>query len=259
MPWWGDFSINNNQRMCWQLGERAIVIERLAGEWQIWNVETKEENNEKLSHGDWTSDSDLDNAFLSRHLQQHTSEQINILPALADRPVVARPSSPLRVLPGEHIRLYVSVPLWFQVSTLPSKATLLDIPFWRPSDSWFGPSTREGEICYAKYTDARLQLDALIQRPHRAITPISVTNKHKDALVIERLSVPVPLLALYSDADEKLWTEPVMVTRGADDDKAELDLSKASPPEAKDAIKVNEPRVIAEQGTLVRSISSLFS
>ena len=258
-PWWGDFTFSVMQTHYWAAAERAIVIERMPSEWRTWNIEGSPESDAALLCDAGEPPVIKDDKSLGRHLQSATSEAIKVLPALADRPMVARPASALRVLAGEKVRLFVSTPLWFQASTLPSEVNLLDIPFWRPSDSWFGTSTREGELCYAKYTDARVQLELLAPRPLRAVTAINVINQHKEALVIERLNVPMPLLSVYADVDNSLWTEALTVTRKEDGDQAELELGKAPPDVAIEPVLVNKPRKESEKRTLIRSIGSLFA
>lgn len=264
IPWWGEFPLAEHQAYTWSMGERQIVIQRLKREWNTWHQETAEESKDPGSHAKWTV-SEIpntalpDNGSLGRHLQTSTSERIRILPALADRSIVTRPNVPLRLLSGEQARIYVSTPVWFQAITLPDESCFLDIPFWRPSDSWFGPSTMEGELCYAKYTDARSQLERLEQRPHRAITPVQVHNKQKGVLLIERLNVPVPLLSLYNDANRGLWTDTITVIREAGGDAAELRLEKQAPAEVEAAQLVTEARVASEKRTLIRSIGSLFA
>lgn len=257
-PWWGDFSFAKQQKRYWSIGERTIIIQRLANEWNTWNIETETENQDPLLYGESIDPQPLDDELPDRHLQTATQENIQIMPALADRPIVTRPNVPLRLLGGEQTRIYVSTPLWFKALTLPGESSLMDVPFWRPSDSWFGPSTREGEMCYAKYTDARLQLDKLEQRPHRIITPLLIHNKQKSPLVIERLNVPVPLLSLYHHADRGLWTEAVNVTRETDDGSIELTREKQAPPEVQSAKLIAEPRIASEKHTLIRSLGSLF-
>jgi hypothetical protein len=257
--WWGDVSFAEQQKRYWSIGDRKIIIQRLANEWNTWNIEAEIENQDKLLYGELTSDEDLDTELFGRHLQTATQDKIRITPALADRSIVTRPNVPLRLLGGEQTRIYVSTPLWFKALTLPHESTIIDIPFWRPSDSWFGPSTREGEMCYAKYTDARLQLERLEQRPHRAITPVLIHNKQKEPLLIERLNVPVPLLSLYQHADKGLWTEAVNVVREEDDNRIELSLEKEAPSEVNNAFLITGPRIPSEKRTLIRSLGSLFA
>lgn len=264
-PWWGEFLLAEKQKLFWHIGDRAIIIQRLIGEWNTWNIEADDVNSsplifsENLSEAQPHGITNIDSIKPLRHLQRKTSEHIKILPALADRSMVVKPVTPIRVLPGEHICLFVSTQLWFSAYTSPKKALLLDIPFWRPSDSWFGPSTREGQISYAKYTDARLQLDALEQCQHRAITPVSIINNHEQTLVIERLNLPVPLLNLYSDCNNQFWTEKLTVSRDANDEIVELKFGEGGPLEASQPIHVSAPRIIKEQNALIRSINSLFA
>lgn len=261
-PWWGDFSLAQQQQRYWSAGERHIVIERQACEWNTWNINTETENRDIIHCGECYQQTPallLEDQNLGRHLQTTTEEKIRIMPALADRSIVTRPHTPLRLLGGEKTKIYVSTPLWFTATTLPSESVLLDVPFWRPSDSWFGSSTREGEICYAKYTDARMRLEMLEQRPHRAVTPVFIHNKQKQPLLIERLNVPVPLLSLYHHSERGLWTETVNMRREDDDDKVTLVLEKQAPAEVPGADLLVGPRVSSEKHTLIRSLSSLFA
>jgi len=257
--WWGEYSFEQLQQRVWQVGGRAIILRRLANEWNSWNIEAEEELDEPIQCKDNCTVEYDEQLIHGRFLQQNTSDSIRVLPLLADRSIVARPATPLTLLPGQRSRLYVSTPIWFQAKSLPSEALLLDIPFWRPSDSWFGSSTREGQIVYAKYTSARIQLDKLERKSHRAITPITVINIHKEALVIERINVPVTLLHLYSDSTQQLWTTSIEVKREEDNGNVELTLEKQAPPEANIAQLVNSPREASEGNRLIRSISSLFA
>lgn len=257
--WWGEFTLSEQQLICWSIGERKIIIKRLASEWNTWNIESEQESFDTLV---CEKDKALEPSgfqHMGRHLQTLTSSKIKVLPALADRAIVTRPVVPLTLLGGQNVRIYVSTPLWFRATTVPTSDTLLDIPFWRPSDSWFGPSTMEGELCYAKYTDARLQLERLEQRQQRAITPVFIHNKRKEAITIERLSVPVPLLSLYQDNQHNLWTNTLNVTRKEDNNMVELVLEKQPPKEINHASAVSPARITSEKHTFMRTISNLFA
>jgi hypothetical protein len=257
--WWGEFTFDLQQQRCWRLGERAIILKRLENEWNSWNLETDTDNNELMVVGNGDENYAIGGEKFGRYLQQSTSQNVRVLPLLADRAVVARPDTPLTLLAGEKSRLYVSTPIWFSAQLLPKGECLLDLPFWRPSDSWFGPSTREGQICYAKYTEARIQLNNIDKRSHRAITPITVINNHNKALTIERINVPVTLLHLYADEEHQLWTTGISVYRDGDSDNVELHLDKQAPVEALSPVIISGPRIATEQSILIRSISSLFA
>ena len=55
--------------------------------------------------------------------------------------------------------IYVSTPLWVRVDVHDPPQFLQEIPVIRPSDTWFGPSTREGELGYAGRTHGRLNFE----------------------------------------------------------------------------------------------------
>jgi hypothetical protein len=258
--WWGEVTLELNQTAFWSLGDRQFIIQRHAAEWQTWDVVADEPLEVDSLHFGLDRNTTLpDNSLLERHLFKATDPTLYIAPALADRPVTTRPATSLNILPGESTRLFVSTPLWFQIYALPEKVCFFDKPFWRPSDSWFGPSTIEGELCYSKHTDARLQLDLLERRVHRAITPVNVFNHSDQALVIDRFNLPVPMLRLFADDSGHLWTEAMTVTREQEDDATELTLDKNPPEEAGDAILIAEPRIEVSKHRLIRSLSSLFA
>lgn len=259
-PWWGEFLFDVNDVAQWTIGTRQIALRRLQAEWNVWDVDGPEvEGFNKLVHGKLSLTELPDDKCLSRHLFKATEERVNILPALADRPITSRPSRSLTIMPGEAGRLYVSTPLWFKITTTSKNICFFDRPFWRPSDSWFGPSTIEGEMCYSKHTDARLNLELIERRSHRAITPVNVVNDSNQALVIDRFNLPVPMLSLFSDSAGYLWTEALTVTRERDDDSVVLTLDKKAPIETEGAQRVAAPRLEVSKHRLIRSLSSLFA
>jgi hypothetical protein len=258
-PWWGEFAFDIDEVRAWSLAERRIVVQRTATEWNTWNVEADEQLLlPPVAVTPYKIQNLPDKVVVERYLFRQTGKGLLVKPALADRPVITRPINTLTIMPGEAIRLYISTPLWMQLLTLPGKTCFLDVPFWRPSDSWFGPSTIEGELCYSKHTDARVQLETIEKRPHRAITPVNVLNKSSDPLIIDRINLPVPMLSLFA-ADDSFWTEAINVNRSADDDTADLHLEKRAPKEAGNTIKVAQPREAVSKRHLIRALSSLFA
>lgn len=256
--WWGEFTFEMQAQKCWRIGERSIVISRQATEWNTWNLETEEENYNDIETSNEVNMAVMEEDNIGRFLEKSTSSQLKIMPLLADRTVVARPSSPLTILAGEKIQLYVSTPIWFYAETSPGSKCLLDIPFWRPSDSWFGASTIDGQLCYAKYTSAKTQLDELNLHSHRATTPITVINSHNKSLTINRINVPVNYLNLYSDQQNQLWSSRISIERENDSDDVELIIDKSSSEHINPLTFISKPRLSSEHGKLVRSISHLF-
>jgi hypothetical protein len=128
----------------------------------------------------------------------------------------------------------------------------------RLSDTWFGPSTREGELCYAARTHARNHLEQVPRRPHRAVTPVKVRNEAATLLPIEKLSLPVPMLSVYGDPQGGLWSEEVHLTRAADSDMASLRVVPGRPTFVTTADRLSGPRTEPGRGGLVRAFTDLF-
>ena len=256
--WWGEFTFGLQDTKSWSIGERAIVLKRQATEWNSWNIETDEESyfDITLSNADKLS---LNTELITdRFLEKNTSEKVSVFPMLADRTVVARPSSPLTILAGEKIQLFVSTPIWFYAETVPQGKCLVDVPFWRPSDSWFGASTIDGQLCYAKYTSAKTVLEELNLFAHRATTPITVINSHHKALTINRMNVPVNYLNLYSDDKNQFWTSKISIERENESDEVELIIEKSLSGAINPLVPIGRARLTSVHGKLIRSISNLF-
>jgi hypothetical protein len=256
--WWGEFTFELHTQKCWSVGERAILLKRRQTEWNTWNIESEEDEEKDILVSDGIDFNIDNNAKVGRFLEKQTTEKLKILPLLADRTVIARPSSPLTILAGEKVQLFISTPIWFYAETVPGGKCLVDLPFWRPSDSWFGRSTIDGQLCYAKYTSAKTQLDDLELHSHRATTSIMVVNSHNKALTINRVNVPVNYLHLYSDVKNQLWTSRITIEIESESADVELIIEKGFSSEFEPLTFISKPRLSSEHGKLIRRISNLF-
>lgn len=277
---WGDIYFELDEVKTWRIGQRKISVQRKKTEWLIWNEKTEEENFEALVLENSVSNDIPISVLPQRYLLKSTQPYLTAKPLLADRSIIVRPNSILNILPGETIDLYVSSPLWmafynmafyntalcnttfYNTASYNTKETLpiSEIPFWLPSDSWFGPNTMVGELCYSKYTDAKVTLDNIQKRSHRAITKISISNEHDESLAIERLSLPTPLLDLYIDTNNQFWTDQVHLIHHLDSERPSFDIKSLASESAAKSIKlISVARKIANENTFMRSIRSLVA
>jgi hypothetical protein len=201
-------------------------------------------------------DSEDEALMTNRYSVRRTSESIALRPALADRPVVSRPEHPLSVLPDEDVTLYLSTPLWVRVELVESERRLTELPSHRMSDTWFGPSTREGTLCYATRTAGRLRLDQLPLRLHRALTPLKVRNTAAEPLLLERVQLPAPHLSLYVTPDDALWTEAVTMTHRERDAGATVQIKEGPPADVEEAERMHEPRESGKQNLITSTFSA---
>lgn len=265
--WWGSFSLAEEHAGRWRVGPGTVWIYRARHEWRIVHEQADDPLDDAaeilLPAPPEAAMPSLQEtppaARVSRFSFRQTDEHLTLAPALADRAVVMRPERPLYVPEGETVTLYVSTPLWMRVEVGQPARLLHEFPLYRPSDTWFGPSTQEGEICYAVRTTGRLKLETLPLRLHRAVTPLVVHNQAKDALLLEHVRLPVQYLSLFQAATDFLWTQTVTLDRDKDGDLATLHLGVGAPPEAPEARLIGDPRETSTANLIVRAFSTVFS
>ncbi len=259
--WWGSFTPPHAQSLQWRIGPLTLIVRCLDGEWQIGHQRTSNFDNDD---GSWEFQrcdqlpETLDTH--SRYIFSQLVKQLTLTPRLADRPIISRPRVPFNLTAGETVTLYISSPLWIELALATSPTTLLEeIAIQRPSDTWFGPSTLEGELCYASATHCRINLAELPQRVHRAITPVLIRNQADTTLTVERINLPSALLSLYACSEGQLWTPKVTLIRGRDGDMAELKIDDKAPKQTTSPTLLSEPRDTANAGVLIRAFNAVFS
>jgi hypothetical protein len=283
--WWGETVLEVDRVARAVAGPLTIWARRRPREWAIASTRGRDGHAGDAERGHEVPDDDIaEDATVERFSFADAPPALLLRPSLADRSMVVRPEGSLAIPSGERVTLFVSSPVWVTVSV--GRATrhdarrrrgggrrppprreddavedvrLTEIPSYRLSDTWFGSSTLVGELCYSSRTAGRLSLDELPVRPHRAITPVTIDNRAATALVLQRLLVPLPTLALYADRDGALWTQGVTMTREADVDQAVARVDAAAPAVRRGpAQRLAEPREVAAAGAMVRAFSRFF-
>lgn len=259
MAWWQPQRLDVGELRRWRIGPLTLWAERRPREWRLHLLRGEDPVEDTLelaapAHGGEVPET----AEGTRFSFQRAPARLVLAPRLADRPVVVRPAHAMSVPSGEQAQLYVSTPLWICASAAPPERELTSFPCYRPSDTWFGPSTRIGELCYASRTAGRMDLEELPLRPHRAVTPVRIRNRAKDALPLERLKVPVELLSLHH-TPRGLWTPAVTLVREDGGDLAHLQIAAEPPPEAgRGVTRVAEPRRRNDNGIGLRAFGRLL-
>ena len=87
---------------------------------------------------------------------------------------------------------------------------------------------------------------------------MSIVNNSDEPLLLERLSLPVPFLSLYSSEGGTLWTNGVTMCRESDTDIAEITVSEAPPPTEYITHRLTGPRRIAEKNMFIRAFGALL-
>lgn len=269
-PWWGTVKLDVGQAGHWAVGPCALWIHRSDKEWRLVEDRSSDpmENHSAytvpIPPEDWEAITNPDDptGTLTRFGFQKTKDTLTLHPVLGDRPFVVRPEEPIVVGPKERLTMYVSTPVWIRVTFGAGTPLEHDVPAYRPSDTWFGPNTRDGEVCYATRTTGRMQLDNLPLRMHRAVTPILIFNRASEVLPIERIQIPVQYLALFeSPEDHFLWTQSIKMHRKEGAEGADVRIEEGAPKDARTSERITPPREEVKEGLAVstfRAIGSLF-
>ncbi len=258
--WWSPTKLEVGEVRRWRIGPLSLWIQRRQGEWRIGWSQGDDPLDASLEIAAVSSVAELEAApMLERFVQRDGGGSIGLTAALADRSLVTRPRSPFSLLEGESVQLFMSSPLWLRIVSDPQEQQIREIPFYRPSDTWFGPTTISGELGYAMQTHCRLSLEEVPWRPHRAVTPLIAENRGEGSLLLEKVCVPVPLLTLYRDEEGKLWTQEIVVRRERNgSEAAEMEILPGPPAEARGAQVVSQPRLRPETNHFSRALSLLF-
>ncbi|MGH9382092.1 MAG: hypothetical protein ACRD2Z_15980 [Thermoanaerobaculia bacterium] len=258
--WWGARRLGEGRVARWRICGFELAICNWEGEWQVaWDAsEAREDTDEEWTYRE--EDGPLEEApNLERYIFREVDDALSVLPALADRAVVASPRIPVYLLPGEETRLYVGSPLWVQVAAQTPPRHLCEFPILRPTDTWFGPNNLAGELCYATHTRARVRVEKVPHHVRYAMTPLDIHNRADTPLRVERVKLPVPYLHLYAGSDGRLWTQTVTMTRSGDGDLVRVEAKRGAPREARPARKVQEARQQMQQSLLTRAFSTVSS
>lgn len=254
--WWGETRVPMGSTTRWHVGPLSLWIHRREGEWRMARHEDDGAPLGRIETAVPVGDDDLwQHPDVERFaLGADRSDTVTLTPQLADRPTVARPERTLFIPPDTDMNVYVSSHVWLAVSA--SRRSLGAFPIDTPFLTWFGPSPREGELCYATRTACRLRWDDGHFRPHRALTAVRVHNRAPMALPFDRIKIPVHLLSLYVAPDGTLWSQDVLLGVGPDGSRLPLQIQQGPPATVGGVQLVSSAREQVSDRTLARTFGA---
>ena len=244
---WGANAISVDETFTVELGKLALSIRRSKQEWTA-EFQYRQDR--------YVNESSQETTRI-RTVFGHTDELIELVPATADRNVMVKPSQTIQVPPNESTTLFISTPVWVSGRTS-TQVPLFDLPSEILSDCWFGPNTREGELCYSNPTQARMYLELLPEWPERVVTPATIKNEGDETLMIDRLSLPLALLSLYR-VQQSFWTQEIVITNTGKLDKAVVELEANPPGQHPNAELIAGARRDADENMMTRALHLLFN
>ncbi len=240
--WWGTYQVEDGQSKFWRIGNVVVCVDRVTNEWHIASCPVG--NISDLPDQDSDDPHNFKIPFDKLNFKTftfHTQAEIELKPVLANLPLASKLERPIYIPGGEDILLYISSPVWVRVQTGTTNIILDEIPTLVLSDTWFGPNTREGELCYAGHTHCSPHLKDIPSGSDRIISPMLIKNHARELLKLENISVPLPYLSVYSDKDNFLWTEQLNVYR-EEDTGPEVKVAKGPPKAIEDLTLLTSAR-----------------
>lgn len=258
MKIWNEFEIDSQASGHWKIGPLHLWITRFKNEWRIANTSSHDPEDRQVEIESPYLGVMPENLNSNRFGGKETEATVRFTPSLADRPVVIRPEMPFYLPAGEEVTIFVSTPMWINITVEPRSRKLLSLPILRLSDSWFGPDPTEGELCYAAKTKAKLRFEDLKLIQYRAVTKIVLKNNHTKQLFLERIKVPVNNLSLYKSDDAGLLTETITIVK--EDDTSEMKMKINSPNEIEfgSPIKIAMPREPIQKNIFLKAFNTLI-
>lgn len=183
---------------------------------------------------------------------------VRLRPQLADRAYQVTAQTPLQLVPGSKALLYVRTPVWLQLYAVDDERLLAEQPVVTPMLSWIGPNTIEGKICYTTRSAAPNDLSEVSNSPHRVTTALELVNDGEKAIAVERLSLPVPQLAIFELASGALWSESVRIRFEAQQGHAAVVTGKTPPEQLGEAQPRAQAREKLQSGRLRTAIGMVL-
>lgn len=237
-----------NQSRIWHVGSVRFWVRRVADEWFI----AFEENADYLSHPLAGREATAPEGLQWRRYVAGKSGKIVVRPVLPDRPIVIRPSSPVKILPGMGSHYYIHLPVWLSVmeGTLANGHLLVEHPGSPLSSTWFG-SPDDGELCYSFTSDLYKSPEEREDLPLMAVCPLGIRNGAAATLDFQRICVRVPHLHLYSGSRFLCTNELELTYRGAE--QSQIDFRDTVPAIEPDLNHLTPPRMPINRNVIKKS------
>ncbi len=241
-----------------ELSHTAVWVTLLEHEWQIrYERQPEDENRDQWLQAIRAERPEGDQK-VHRFVRTDGSNTLCYLPVMSERAMVIRPYHPLTLPADSECTIYVGTLVWMRILVGEQRAPLMELPLADPTMTWVGRNTMEGELCYSAATFARLDLDLVPKRPWRAITPVRIRNRQDEPLLLERFSLPTPLLSLHQNQLGQLWTPRVTVTCESGMSSARLKVDQSLISAAGECSRISEAREQPARGGLIRAYDRMF-
>lgn len=253
--WWGELAVATDAGLHLQVGPLDLWVVRHPRDWRVVVARGTDREDARVGPAQLPLVPPPD-AQEIRVAVRETMGPLRVMPALADRPIVARPTTPIYLPTEESVDFYLSTPLWLRLGDGRYERHFYELPTQRLSDTWFGRTTTDGELCYASKKSAEERRADLQTHPARAITKTTISNLGDTTLLLERVALPLPSLSLFVADDGAFWTPSISVA-GTAEGLRRIDIAARPPEEARNPRRIAAPRIEASFG-ISRAFDAVF-
>lgn len=254
---WQPVTIPSGQTRRWEISFLDLQVQRREGEWKVWHeLNSEEAFEDRFLFAQ--EDTEPERSSSMRYVANGSASDLEIVPAFPDRPIVSYPGVPIIVPPKSEASFVCGIPLWVSLvaTSEDNPQTLISLPLRRLSKTWFG-SPQEGEACYSASTQAVLDHRELAPNKHRALCPLTVTNKSRSPLPIDRICVHVEHLQLL-EGSEYLWTNEVYVRKESEHDTSQVSYGSGAPRlDPKAELRLSPREVPPQKRLLLKTFNQL--
>ena len=250
---WGPIKTAPDQCLEWILPYLAFRVMTTRDEWLL-SVERKSSGNKKPVFG--RKRSAVPPAWDWMRFVTVADDHLRLLPALPDKPLVVRPESHVRLLPGRRADFYLRVPLWIRFVGEPKTGNVVfhEEPVVLLSNTWFG-DLASGELCYS--IDSPLfRAPSSEVDPFSAMCRVAVHNGSAEKLDFTSVCVHVENLNLFEGTGGFLTNDMTVSYRGTDL-TSQIVSSDAPPSGGEGSRLVCEPRIVVNRN-LIRKTFDAF-
>ena len=258
IDFWTSHHLPNMEIGHWKIGPLEFWIRRYDNEWRIYSRSLENPSLKDIVVQIPASDNHPPNIDVHRFGVHETTDLLTFQPVLADRSIVVRPERPFHLPTKEEVSIYVMHSVWLKINYGPKHTTLTTLPIYRPSDTWFGSSSIDGELCYSARSKAQIRFTDLELFPYRAVTKILLKNKSSTDLFLERLKVALPTLSLYLSENQVFFTDSLVYNRQPEGKEINISVHPAPADVAGKCILIHKPTIKYEQNLVSKTINHLL-
>jgi hypothetical protein len=183
---WAEHFFEKGQAQKWSFNSMDIITTRTESGWSL-------------------SIHNAEGQLVDEQYFLETDGFFTLFPVLPDRPLIIRPQSVLKVYPGNHIKIFVTVPLFLAAYSRNGgrESLIREVPLSSLSPTWTG-DFQSGELCYSWSTPVFTSFEKATKHWDFALCCLHITNHSPSVLTLEKFMLDTRYLQVYRGATS-LW------------------------------------------------------